>query len=72
MMFAGVLLLGTYATPLVMAHALRASSVRVSVFIDDGHREPAAPYFLSVKLWGICLRIEWIGANADKPGNRCT
>jgi hypothetical protein len=53
-------LAGTYATPMLLAHALGAPSVRVAIFIDDERRDPPANYFLSVKIWGVCLRIEWL------------
>lgn len=51
---------GTYSAPILLADALGASSVRIALFIDDGRRDPAANYFLSVNFWGVCLRIEWI------------
>ena len=61
-MLAAFVVAGSYGTPMLLAHALGASSIRVAVFIDDGRREPPSTYYLSVKFWDVCVRVEWIGA----------
>jgi hypothetical protein len=61
---------GSYGAPIAVAHALDASVVRLSIHLDDGRRDPASRYFLSVKFWGVCVRLEWIDArhrSGDAP-----
>jgi uncharacterized iron-regulated membrane protein len=62
------ILAGTYGAPLALAYALDASVVRVSLYIDDGRRDPPSKYFLSVKFWGLCVRLEWLTAHRGHGG----
>jgi hypothetical protein len=66
LLLAALLVAGTYASPRLLAHALGAPAIRISLFVDDGHRTPSANYFISVKVWGLCLRVEWLGTFAGR------
>jgi hypothetical protein len=69
---AAFLLGGSYATPMVVAHSLGASALRVAVFLDDARREPSASYYLAVKFWNVWVRVEWVAPAAPRHSSSCT
>jgi hypothetical protein len=65
---AAVLIAGSFGATVVLARVYAPPAVRVSFLLDDGRRETSPRIFLAVRFWGVCVRLEWLGAPPqDEP-----